>query len=80
MSVASLLPQRPFKQPLFLFAEPSVRNFFTCCNHFFIVADTVSQTHQEDPVQETRSSPNRTDAAKNSVPVAQVYEEDGNYW
>jgi len=44
------------------------------------VADTVSKRHQEDPVQETRSSPNRTDAAKNSVPVAQVYEEDGNYW
>lgn len=81
VSVPSLFPKRAFKQPPFLLAEPSVRIFFlTCCNHFLIVADTVSQRHQEVPVQETRSSPNRTDAANNSVPVAQVYEEDGNYW
>ena len=43
------------------------------------MADAVSQRHQEDPVQETVSSPNRNGAANNSVPVAQVYEEDGNY-
>ena len=80
VSVPSFFPKRPFKQPPFLLAEPSVRKFFTCCNHFLIVADAVSQRHQEGPVQETRSSPNRTDAANNSVPVAKIYEEDGNYW